>query len=54
MRATVTFPKTFEDFPVQIWAPQPVPAIALITCTDYRNPATGAADNVLVWGVATS
>lgn len=38
-----------DAFPASVWAPQPVPSLALITCTAQRNAVTGIADNYVVW-----
>ncbi len=50
VKSSGTFPS--GALPPAIWAPRPVPTLALVTRTRYRNPDTGSADNRVVWATA--
>lgn len=47
--SSATFRK--DSFPGSVWSPRPVSTLVLITCTRTINPATGIADNRIVWSM---
>jgi sortase (surface protein transpeptidase) len=50
VRSVIAFPKA--EFPAEVWGPQPVSALVLVTCGGPRDPATRLhTDNILVWAV---